>query len=83
VAAGLGSEAAAKVSFHLPDGFIAELRALAAEKMAKPAPPIIPNVRTTRGYKVRRQVGALSSEERMAKELAAVQMLAEAMKRKS
>jgi hypothetical protein len=82
VTAGLGSEAAAKVSFHLPDGFIAELRALAAEEMAKPPPPVIPNVRTTRGYKVRRQAGNLSFEERKAKEHAAVQMLAEAMKRK-
>jgi hypothetical protein len=82
VAAGLGSEAVAKVNFYLPDGFISELRALAALETAKSAPPVIPNVRTTRGYKVRRQAGALSSDERKTKELAAVQMLADAMKRK-
>jgi hypothetical protein len=82
VRAGLGLEAAGKVSYHSPDDFIAELRILAAEETVKPTAPSVPNERTTRGYKVRRHGTELRPEEQQAKEKAAVQMLAEAMKRK-
>jgi hypothetical protein len=39
VQGGLGSEAAAKVSYHTPDEFIAELKRLAAELKSNPLPP--------------------------------------------
>jgi hypothetical protein len=39
VQGGLGSEAAAKVSYHTPDEFIAELKKLAAEVKPNPLPP--------------------------------------------
>ncbi len=80
VKAGLGSEAESKVSYHTPDDFLVELRKLAAEESAKPAPPPVPGVRMTRGYKVRRQGVALTPEERRAKEEAAIRLMAETMK---
>jgi hypothetical protein len=39
VQGGLGSEATAKVSYHTPDEFIAELKKLAAEMKPNPLPP--------------------------------------------
>jgi hypothetical protein len=82
VRAGLGQEAAAKVSYHTPDDFIAELRKLAAE-IKKQAPPQLPGERTTLGYKVRRHSPALAPDEQKAKEEVAVKMMADAMKRKA
>ena len=75
VRAGLGSEAAEKlVSYHTPDGFIAEMRKFPPMEVAKPAAPTEPSERTTRGFKVRRHGVGLTAEERRAKEKAAVQM---------
>jgi hypothetical protein len=39
VQGGLGSEATAKVSYHTPDEFIAELKKLAATMKLNPSPP--------------------------------------------
>ncbi len=82
VQAGLGSEATAKVSYHTPDDFIAELRKL-APKIKNQALPQTPGERMTLGYKVRTHGPALSLDEQKAKEEIAVKMMAEAMKRKS
>ena len=83
VRAGLGSETAEKVSYHTPDGFIAEMRNFPHEQAAKPAVPTEPGERTTRGFRVRRHGVGMTTEERQAKEKAAVQMLAMAMKQKA
>ncbi len=82
VRAGLGSEAAAKVCYHTPDEFIAEMRKLAAEQASQPTSLAIPAERTTRGYKVRRKGAALTPKERGAKEEVAIRMMAETMKPK-
>lgn len=81
VTAGLGAEAAWRVSFYAPDDFIAELRQLATSKQTETKPKT-PLERTTRGYKVRRSGPALTPEERKAKEEIAVRMMSEAMKKK-
>jgi hypothetical protein len=67
VQAGLGSGAAAKVSYHSPDEFIAELRKIAAEA-PKPEPPRIPTEKVVHGWKVRRHGAALSEGQRKANE---------------
>ena len=82
VRAGLGKESAAKVSYHTPDDFIIHLQKLAAEVTTKAEAPVIPNERTTRGYKVKRHGTGATPEEQKAKERAAVQMMSEAMKRR-
>jgi hypothetical protein len=82
VEAGLGAEAARKVTYHTPDGFIAELRKLAVVEVVKPAPPVTLGELTIRGFKVKRRGTELSVEEQKAKESAAVKILAETMKRK-
>jgi hypothetical protein len=63
VQGGLGSEAAAKVSYHSPDDFIAELRKLAAEIKARPAPAMPPGEVKSHGRTVRRHLPKLSPEE--------------------
>jgi hypothetical protein len=71
----LGSEAAGKVSYHSPDDFISELRKLAAEIKAKPAPPPLPNEVKSHGRTVRRHLPVLSREEQAQKESAAVRVI--------
>jgi hypothetical protein len=80
VHAGLGSEEAAKVSYHTPDEFITHLRNLAAEERAKSAPPTLPNERISRGRTIRRHGPKLTAEEQKAKEAAAIRMIAKTMK---
>ncbi len=80
VKVGLGPEMAAKVSFHTPEEFIAELKTLAAEAAAKEIRPSIPNEHTTRGYKVKRHGTGASQEARQAKEKMAVEIMTSAMK---
>jgi len=81
VVAGLGAEAASRVSFYAPDDFIAELRKLAASQLTE-SKPETPAERTTRGYKVRGSAPTLTAEERRAKEEIALRIMSEAMKRK-
>jgi hypothetical protein len=83
VKAGLGAEAAKKVSFHTVDQFIEELKQLAREAEAKPQPKSKPDNSVSRGFKVKRHGPALSAEERRAKEEVALKMMADAMRRKS
>ena len=80
VNAGLGSEMAAKVGFHTPDEFIAELKQIATEATAKEVPPPISNERTTRGYKIKRHGTGASQGDRQAKEKMAVEIMTSAMK---
>ena len=81
VQAGLGPEVAAKVSYHTPDDFIAELPRL-AQQVKKSDEPTAPQERTTRGYKVKRHGPALTPDERQVKENSAHKVMAESMKRK-
>jgi hypothetical protein len=78
VAAGLGPEAAALVSYHLPDQLIEHLRGL---PMPAPSAPE-PSVRETRGYRVRRTYPKLSPEEAAAREEDGIRAIAEALRRK-
>ncbi len=80
VNAGLDTAERSRVSYHSPDEFIAELQKLAAS--AAPPTPVTETERTTRGYKVRRHGPKLSPEERKAMETAAIQIIADTMKRK-
>jgi hypothetical protein len=82
VRAGMGSEAATKVRYHTPDGFIAELQKLARE-LEKPAEPPAPQERIVGKYKVKRHVATLSPEERRAKDEHIVRIISGSMKRKS
>jgi hypothetical protein len=81
VKGGLGSEAAAKVSFQSPDDFIAELRKLAAEIKAKPAPALLPGEVKSHGRTVRRHLPKLSTEEQRQREDAAQRVLDSTMRR--
>ena len=80
VNAGLDKAQRSLVSYHSPDEFIVELRKL-AESIAPPT-PVTETERTTRGYKVRRHGPKMSPEERKATEAAAIQIIADTMKRK-
>ncbi len=79
VKAGLGEAQRSRVSYHTPDEFIAELRTL-AERVAA---PVTETERTTRGYTVRRHGPKMSPEERKASEDAAIQVIAETMRKQS
>jgi len=81
VKAGLGGEAAAKVSFHTPDQLIAALRAWAAEPKAKSEAPPVATERETLGYKVKRHGPTLTQEERGRQEESAIRIIAETMRR--
>jgi hypothetical protein len=63
VQSGLGSEAAAKVSYHTPDEFLVELRNLA--NTAAAPPPVEATAKTVRrlGFEVTRNFPKLSPEE--------------------
>ena len=82
VQGGLGSEAAAKVSYHSPDDFIAELRKLAAEIKARPASALPPSEVKSHGRPVRRHWPKLSAEEQEQKESIAVRVIGNTMIRK-
>ena len=59
------------------------MRSFPHEQAAKPAAPTEPGERTTHGFRVRRHGVGMTTEERQAKEKAAVQMLAMAMKQEA
>jgi hypothetical protein len=72
----LGAEAVAKVSYFLPDQLIEHLQSLALQ----PAPPVPSEVRTVRGYQVRRSVVPSSPEELKSQEQEAMRLMAEEVK---
>jgi hypothetical protein len=74
----LGPEAAGRVGYFQPDQFIAHLRSLTLPVPKTPEAP-----KTRRGYKVRRSVSKLTSEEQKQHEEAAIKSIAEAMRNKS
>ena len=78
VQGGLGSGAAAKVGFHTPDEFIAELQKLAA---VIPEPPLPPGERKSHGRTVRRHLPKLSPEEQKQREDVVNKMLVDTMRR--
>jgi hypothetical protein len=68
VKAGLGPEAAAKVSYHTADDFITHLQKLSAEIKSKPTPPTVPGERISHGQRIRRHAPQQTPEEQKAKE---------------
>ena len=80
VQAGLGSETAAKVSYHTPDGFIVELQTLVAGMPKNPAPQQTPGVRKSHGRTVRRHLPSMSPEEQKEKDAILNKMLGEVMR---
>ncbi|NOS71119.1 MAG: type IV secretion system DNA-binding domain-containing protein [Verrucomicrobia bacterium] len=75
VSGSLGSELAARVEYFQPDPFIAHLKAL------KPPEPQ-PTETTYAGYKIKRSIPKLSSQEQKQKEDIANRIMADAMRRK-
>jgi hypothetical protein len=76
VLSSLGAEAAANVSYHQPDPFIAYLKSL-------PVPtPVVKKdgVKTRHGYKVKSSAPTLTDEERRQREKLANQTMAESMR---
>ncbi|SDS02388.1 type IV secretion system DNA-binding domain-containing protein [Opitutus sp. GAS368] len=72
----LGEAAAAKVNYFLPDELIGYLR-----ELPPPVPPE-PTAKQIRGYKVKRIYPQLTPEEKKRREDAAIQAIADLMKRK-
>jgi hypothetical protein len=84
VATSLGADAAAKVSYHLPDALLAYLESLppiAPAEPAEPTEPAGPITKTVRGYKVKTSYTPLSPEEDKAREDAMIKKVAESMKK--
>lgn len=63
VQAGLGSEAAAKVSYHTPDEFLVELQKMAKTVEAAPPSAIVADSEMVLGFKMKRKFPKLSAEE--------------------
>ncbi len=80
VQAELGSDAAAKVSYHSLDGFICTLKELVASLPQKPAQALPPNEIKTRGRTVRSHYVPLSPEDQAAKDEAVNQVMWEVIK---
>ena len=74
VSGSLGSESAAQVEYFQPDQFIAHLKTVPAE---------IPKEQTTvrRGYKIKRVVSELSTEQQKEKEAAAIRAITDSMRK--
>jgi hypothetical protein len=79
VQGGLGSAMAAKVSYHSPDEFIAELQKLA--RSVKPEPPLPPGERKSHGRTVRSHLPTLSPDEEKQKDDAVRRVILDAMRR--
>jgi hypothetical protein len=77
VSGSLGAEAAACVSYYLPDPFIAHLTTL-----PRTIPKEFEAIDTRWGYKIKRSAPGLTTEERKQKEDVALLMIAEAMRQK-
>jgi hypothetical protein len=76
VAGSLGSDLAARVIYCEPDQFIARLQALPPQAPKAPTPP-----ETRRGYVIRRTVTKLTPEEQRQRENAAIQSIADVMRK--
>ena len=74
VSGSLGAELAARVEYFQPDQFVAHLKTIPAE---------IPKEQTTvrRGYKIKRVVSELSTEQQKEKEAAAIRAIADSMRK--
>ena len=74
VSGSLGAELAAQVEYFQPDQFIAYLKTLPAE---------IPKEQTTvrRGYKIKRVISEISTEQQKEKEAAAIRAIADSMQK--
>ncbi|MEO6245224.1 MAG: type IV secretion system DNA-binding domain-containing protein, partial [Opitutaceae bacterium] len=79
VAHALGAAVAARVNYFLPDDFIAHVRAM---PLPLPAEPPAPEVRQSRGYRVKRSYPTLTAEETKARESQTIDALADLMRRK-
>jgi hypothetical protein len=78
VSAALGADAAAKVGYHTPEEFIAELRKLAQSH--KPRPELPPNTEVIGNFEVEVEYPTLTPEERKQREEAAIRLIAETMR---
>jgi hypothetical protein len=74
VSGSLGAELAARVEYFQPDQFIAYLKTIPAE---------IPKEQTTvrRGYKIKRVISEISTEQQKEKEAAAIRTIADSMRK--
>jgi len=74
VSGSLGAELVARVEYFHPDQFIAHLKTIPAE---------IPKEQITvrRGYKIKRNVSDLSTEQQKEKEAAAIRAIADSMRK--
>lgn len=77
VAGSLGADSAARVSYYLPDDFIADLKAIAVS-----AQPPAETQKARRGYQVKRAFTKLSTQEQKQREDEAIQAITESMRRK-
>lgn len=82
VTTSLGAESTANVEYHTPEEFLVKLAALAAQPFSPAVTPNAEGPTVRRGYQVKRKSAALSSEERLAREQAAIVQMAEVMKHK-
>ena len=74
----LGREAGSQVRFFTPDQFVAHLQAFAP--IVREVPEMPP---TRRGYRIKRSLPKLTTEEQKRREDAAIRSIADAMKKKS
>lgn len=81
VAAALGAEVAAKVSYHTPEEFVSELRRLAQLAATKPKPPPKPNTEIIGDYEVESEFPTLTHEDQKQREEAAIRVVADVMRR--
>jgi hypothetical protein len=74
VSGSLGSELAARVEYFQPDQFVAYLKTIPAE---------IPKEQTTvrRGYKIKRVISEISTEQQKEKEASAIRAIADSMRK--
>jgi hypothetical protein len=74
VSGSLGAELASRVEYFQPDQFVAYLKAIPAE---------IPKEQTTvrRGYKIKRVISEISTEQQKEKEASAIRAIADSMRK--